>query len=75
MIIGASSLIPTGKILNSIDKNGNKFPIYLESNKLFGGITNYLEDSSKQLKTQNIPSKSKKFLLLSVTEQQVRQKY
>ncbi|EEU80244.1 nisin resistance protein [Enterococcus faecalis Fly1] len=68
MIIGASSLIPTGKILNSIDKNGNKFPIYLESNKLFGGITNYLEDSSKQLKTQKYSFKKSKKVSVIISD-------
>ncbi|MGM0334147.1 S41 family peptidase [Enterococcus sp. AZ050] len=68
MIIGASSLIPAGKILNSIDKNGNKFPIYLDSNKLFGGITNYLENSSKQLQTKKYPFKKNKKVSVIISD-------
>lgn len=68
MIIGASSLIPAGKILNSIDKNGNKFPIYLDSNKLFGGITNYLENSSKQLQTKKYPFKKNKKISVIISD-------
>ncbi len=38
MIIGASALIPDGLLYNEVDNQGNRYPLFLENGKLWGGI-------------------------------------